>query len=86
VSEFRFDPERRWRSDFAHVESRTLIEIEGGVFVYGRHNRPQGFVLDCEKYLHAWLDNWSVVRLTANMITAPNLERIISAVRQRMAS
>ena len=26
--EFRFDQERKWRADFAHVESRTLIEIE----------------------------------------------------------
>ncbi len=28
--EFRFYPIRKWRSDFAHLPSRTLIEIEGG--------------------------------------------------------
>ena len=27
--EFRFHPERKWRADFAHPASRTLIEIEG---------------------------------------------------------
>jgi len=27
--EFRFHPEREWRADFAHVVSRTLVEIEG---------------------------------------------------------
>ena len=81
VPEFRFDPTRRWRADFAHIESRTLIEIEGGVFVFGRHNRPHGFVLDCEKYLHAWLAGWSVVRLTASQITTPNIEQIIRRLR-----
>jgi len=85
--EFQFHPERRWRADFAHIKSRTLIEIEGGLHIFGggRHNRAAGFVLDCEKYLHAWLASWSVVRLTANQITAPTLERIIIALRQRMA-
>ena len=81
--EFRFDPTRRWRADFAHVESRTLIEIEGGLHIFGggRHNRAAGFTNDCEKYLHAWLAGWSVVRLTATQITAPNIEQIIRRLR-----
>ena len=33
--EFRFHPERKWRADFAHIESRTLIEIEGGIYIEG---------------------------------------------------
>ena len=83
MPEFRFDPERRWRADFAHIESRTLIEIEGGLHIFGggRHNRAAGFVLDCEKYLHAWLAGWSVVRLTATQINAPNIEQIIRRLR-----
>jgi hypothetical protein len=32
-----------WRADFAHIESRTLIEIEGGIYVNGRHNSAGGF-------------------------------------------
>jgi very-short-patch-repair endonuclease len=83
VPEFRFDPTRRWRADFAHIESRTLIEIEGGLHIFGggRHNRAAGFIGDCEKYLHAWLVGWSVVRLTATQITAPTLERIIRKIQ-----
>jgi len=75
--EFRFHMERKWRADFAHVESRTLIEVEGGIYVQGRHNRPQGFAADAEKYLEAALDGWRVLRLTEFQITVPMTERII---------
>jgi hypothetical protein len=81
--EFMFHAERKWRADFAHVESRTLIEVEGGVFIKGggRHNRAAGFIADVEKYLAAFLAGWNVVRLTEAQITAPNIERIIRRVR-----
>jgi very-short-patch-repair endonuclease len=62
--EYRFHPTRKWRADFAHLASRTLIEIEDGIFIQGRHNRPQGFATDAEKYLEAALDGWRVLRLT----------------------
>ncbi len=32
VQEFRFEQTRRWRADFAWVDAKILIEIEG---VYG---------------------------------------------------
>src|SRR2546425_6750400 len=84
--EFFFHPERKWRADFAHVESRTLFEIEGGLYVDGggRHNRAAGFIADAEKYLAAFLAGWNVVRITHPQITAPNVERIIRAVHSRM--
>lgn len=81
--EFRFHQTRKWRSDFAHLESRTLIEIEGGIYIQGRHNRAAGFIADAEKYLEAFLADWNVVRLTGPQITAPNLERLIRRVQSR---
>ena len=80
-----FHAERKWRADFAHVESRTLIEVEGGIFIKGggRHNRAAGFIADAEKYLEAFLAGWNVVRLTEAQITAPNVERIIGCVTGR---
>ena len=81
VKEFRFHPVRRWRSDFAHLPSRTLIEIEGGVFVNGRHNRPGGFAADLEKYLEAGLAGWRVVRLGSKELTAECLGRVVAMVR-----
>ena len=79
--EFRFHPIRKWRADFAHLESRTLIEIEGGIYVNGRHNRGAGFAADLEKYLEASLAGWHVVRLGPNELTTAHIERLVSLVR-----
>jgi very-short-patch-repair endonuclease len=79
--EFRFHPVRKWRADFAHLTSRTLIEIEGGIYVNGRHNRGAGFAADLEKYLEASLAGWRVVRLGPNELTAAHIERLVSLVR-----
>ena len=75
-AEFRFHPQRRWRADFAHLPSRTLIEIEGGIYVQGRHNRAAGFAADLEKYLEAALDGWRVVRLGPAELTLPVAARL----------
>lgn len=81
--EYRFDQKRRWRADFAHLPSRTLIEIEGGIWIQGRHNRAAGFVADMDKYLEATLAGWSVVRLADVHITAPVIERLLTHIKTR---
>ena len=81
--EYRFYPTRRWRADYAHIKSRTLIELEGGVWVGGRHNRASGFVADAEKYLEAALGGWRVVRLVGAQINLNTLGRIVTAIRNQ---
>ena len=78
--EFRFHATRRWRADFVHLPSRTLIEIEGGIYVNGRHNRGAGFAADLEKYLEASLAGWRVVRLGPNELTADHVGRLVALV------
>jgi very-short-patch-repair endonuclease len=69
---------RKWRADFAHLDSRTLIEIEGGIYINGRHNRPAGFAADLEKYFEASLAGWRVVRLGQKELTLEHLERLVA--------
>ena len=80
--EFRFEPTRRWRSDFAHIASRTLIEVEGGLYQQGRHNRAQGYQADCEKYNWATMTGWRVIRLTSMMLTPDYVESIIQWIQE----
>ena len=82
--EYRFDAKRRWRADFAHLEARVLIEIEGGIWVNGRHNRAAGFNADLEKYLAAGLAGWPVFRFGPDQITLENVERMAEHVRDEM--
>ena len=68
-AEVRFDDKRRWRFDFAHVPSKVAIEIEGGTWTHGRHNRASGYSRDCEKYNAATAQGWRLFRLTSDMLT-----------------
>lgn len=48
--EFAFAaPERKWRADIAFPGVRVAIEIDGGTWTLGRHNRPGSVLKDMEK-------------------------------------
>ena len=81
--EHKFHPSRKWRFDFAHIPTKTAIEIEGGVGKMGRHQRPAGFREDCAKYFEAGLLGWRVFRLPANMVNASTLEQIAAFIKQQ---
>lgn len=68
VREFRFAPPRRWRFDFAWVDKKLAVEVEGGVWNGGRHTRGKGFLGDMEKYNQAALDGWRVLRFATSQI------------------
>jgi len=83
VEEHRFHQTRKWRFDFAHLESKTAIEIEGGVWSGGRHTRGAGYAKDAEKYNEANFDGWAVIRLVGPMITYENCEKIKTLIESR---
>lgn len=62
--EYYFFPGRRWRFDFAFVDRKIAIEIEGGIFVGGGHNRGVKYTGNCEKYNAAMLKGWKLIRFT----------------------
>lgn len=61
-------PGRRWRVDFAWPVHMLAVEIEGGTWVAGRHNRPAGFEKDCEKYNALQMAGWTVLRFTGGQV------------------
>ena len=72
VREYVFASPRRWRFDFAWpdgpITDRWAVEVEGGLWVNGRHCRGAGFSADCEKYNRAALLGWRVLRVTPAQI------------------
>lgn len=64
IEEHRFHPVRRWRFDLAFLKSKLAIEIEGGIWISGRHNRGSGFISDMDKYNEAVLESWYILRFT----------------------
>lgn len=85
VPEHRFHPRRRWRFDLAWPAAKVALEIEGGAWVYGRHNRPQGFMGDIEKYNEAAFMGWVVIRATPDMLEdASFISRLIDLIKERM--
>ena len=68
VREFRFHPERRWRSDLAWPDRKLLVEFEGGIYSRGRHVRGKGYENDLEKYNAACELGYLVLRYSANQV------------------
>lgn len=66
VREHRFHDKRRWRFDFAHLELKLAIEVEGlcAEWQKSRHTTNKGYTEDCEKYNAAALLGWTVLRYT----------------------
>ena len=72
VKEYKFHPVRKWRFDYAIIDHKIALEVEGGVWTGGRHTSPKGFIGDMEKYNTATLMGWRVLRVTPDDLYKPN--------------
>ena len=66
--EYRFDPVRMWRIDFAWPQIRLAVEVDGGNWSGGRHVRGAGFAKDAEKQNAMTLAGWHLLRYTTEMV------------------
>lgn len=68
IQEYRFNLNRKWRFDFAYPDKKIAIEIEGGIWIQGRHSRGKGMLTDMEKYNWAVINGWKILRYAQNNI------------------
>lgn len=68
VAEYRFHPTRKWRFDFAHIKRKIAIEVNGGIFIRGRHTRGTGQLKDMEKFNNAQALGWFIFQFTPSQM------------------
>lgn len=83
VTEHRFMSDRRFRFDYAWVEQHVALEVEGGIWTGGRHTRGAGFLRDMEKYNHAAVRGWYVVRCTPSTLRTTETVKMIRALLEK---
>lgn len=76
-----FHPKRKWRFDICWPEHKIVVEVEGGVYNNGAHNRTKGFLKDVQKYNEAVMFGWKLLRCTNY-----NDPKIIRKVKELMES
>lgn len=73
VKEYKFDPQRRYKFDFAIIDKKIAIEYEGLVFDSNKetstgksgHTTNMGYSKNCSKYNNGILKEWRILRYTA---------------------
>ncbi len=81
--EYRFHAVRKWRLDLAWPEHKVYVEVDGGTWVGGRHNRGKGYEADCEKLNTAAVEGWRGLRVTTAMVKDG---RALGAVEQLLGA
>ncbi len=76
--EYRFAPPRRWRADFAFPVYDLLVEVEGGLWIKGRHQTGTGYQADLEKYNAATMLRWRVLRFSTQQVKSGEAVKTIS--------
>jgi hypothetical protein len=85
VAEHSFHPSRQWRFDLAFPRHKIAIEIQGGAFIGGRHNRGGGFIKDMEKMNAAAVLGWRILyRTPAEFMGMETVELVQDAMRARI--
>lgn len=66
VRQYKPIPKRLYRCDFYLPDYNVIIEIEGGQWIHGRHQRGYGMQKDIEKYNLLTLLGYRLLRLTTD--------------------
>jgi very-short-patch-repair endonuclease len=68
--EYRFHPVRKFRLDYAWVDHKLGLEVDGGIWTGGAHGRGTGITRDQEKTNLAAGLGWRILRCTPSKLMA----------------
>jgi len=69
IREYKFKDDRKWRFDFVLPDYKLAIEIQGGIYIMGRHSRGRELENEYEKFCEAVLLGWYIMPFTPRMVT-----------------
>jgi very-short-patch-repair endonuclease len=69
-TEVRFHKTRKWRFDLAWPDKMIAVEIDGAIWVRGRHSRGAGMEADNEKINEAQRLGFRVFRFSTGQVTS----------------
>lgn len=52
----------------AWPDRKLAVEVEGGLWIQGRHSRGKGVEGDMEKYNEATMLGWRIIRVSPEMV------------------
>jgi hypothetical protein len=82
VAELQFHPVRKWRFDWAWEDERVALEVQGGLFVHGGHNRGGYLLKEHEKRNAAAIHGWRILYCQPKeLCTLQMVETIRAALR-----
>jgi very-short-patch-repair endonuclease len=82
--EYVFAPPRRFRLDYAWVEQKVGLEVDGGIWTGGAHGRGTGILRDQTKTNLAAGLGWRILRCTPSKLMADEtLDHIARALEWR---
>lgn len=82
--EYKFHPTRKWRFDYVILSHKIAIEVEGGLWQMGRHNRPAGFIKDMAKYNEASRLGYRLIRVQPEeLLTSYTIDLITDMAKDK---
>ncbi|MFQ3675506.1 MAG: hypothetical protein SNJ64_03075 [Endomicrobiia bacterium] len=93
--EYKFLENRKFRFDYVlfiyYLKSKNetdvkkiAVEIEGGAWIFGRHNRPKTFLKDIEKYNLATQEGFYLLRYTPQSIYEKFFDDLINFIKKNI--
>lgn len=87
VREHKFHETRKWRLDFAWLDYKIALEVNGGVWRNGRHTRGTGYINDLEKITELSLLGWIIIQVVPkDLMTDKTIEYIKKALNLRVGN
>lgn len=79
AAEVRFHPTRRWRFDWCWADAKLALEVQGGIYMQGRHTRGAALVKEFEKLNAAATMGWRVLFVTPRQVANGEALAVIAA-------